>query len=85
MSPKIDQLLSEETQAAVLLRLEIDQHIFADVEITNSIRSDVLEALIAAVFRCRKNKINRSEIYMIAWFKPEIEAILVGAINSHQH
>lgn len=76
VSPKIDQLLSEETQAAVLLRLEIDQHIFADVEITNSIRSDVLEALIAAVFLdAEKNKINRSEIYMIAWFKPEIEAI----------
>lgn len=76
VSAKMDQLVSEETQAAVSLRLELDQHIFADTEITDSMRSDVLEALVAAIFLdAEKNKINRSEMYMIVWFKREIEAI----------
>ncbi|MCD8573695.1 MAG: hypothetical protein LRY30_00740, partial [Gammaproteobacteria bacterium] len=76
VSAKMDQLVSEETQAAVSLRLELDQHILSDTEITDSMRSDVLEALVAAIFLdAEKNKINRSEMYMIVWFKREIEAI----------
>jgi ribonuclease-3 len=76
VSPRMDQLVSEETQASVAVRLNISQHIFTDTAVTSSVLSDVLEAMTAAIFLdAEKNKINRSEMYMTAWFKPEIESI----------
>jgi len=81
MSSRMDQLVSEETQASVAVRLNIGQHIFTDTAISSSLLSDVLEAMTAAIFLdAEKNKINRSEMYMTMWFKPEIEAIF-GKLN----
>ena len=76
VSSRMDLLVSEDTQAAVAEKLAIGQHIFTDASPSASILSDVLEALTAAIFLdAEKNKINRSEMYMVAWFKPEIEKI----------
>ena len=76
VSSRIDLLVSEDTQAAVAEKLAIGQHIFTDTSLSASILSDILEALTAAIFLdAEKNKINRSEMYMMAWFKPEIEKI----------
>jgi ribonuclease-3 len=81
MSSRMDQLVSEEAQANVAVTLNIGQHVFTDTAITSSLLSDVLEAMTAAIFLdAEKNKINRSEMYMTMWFKPEIEAIF-GKIN----
>ncbi len=74
VSSRMDYLVSEDTQANVAEKLSIGQHIFTDASLSASILSDVLEALTAAIFLdAEKNKINRSEMYMVAWFKPEIE------------
>ncbi|MDO8954632.1 MAG: ribonuclease III domain-containing protein [Gammaproteobacteria bacterium] len=74
LSPRINILISADTQADVAKSLCLDKFIFSDVMPTDIILGDVLEALIAAIYLDAAGKMLCSAEHVItSWFKNKIE------------
>jgi ribonuclease III len=69
LSPCVDELVSAQTQIKIAKKLGLKQSIFSAAPITDSMLSDVLEALIAAVYIDGQD---RAVSIIINWFKPAI-------------
>lgn len=78
LSPVVDQLISAETQIKIAKRLQLSKYVLSSASITDRNLSDVLEALIAAMYisaetSSRGVSFGNSVIPIILnWFKPEI-------------
>ncbi len=77
-SPLVDQLVSGETQEKIAKKLQLKKYIFSSAMITDGMLSDVLEALIAAIYVDAEAQSIGTGFYngavpvIIDWFKPEI-------------
>ena len=76
VSSRVDQLVSESTQVRIAERLRLGDHIFSAVVASPSMLSDVLEALISAVFLDAEiKKSNRADKVVVYWYAKEIEKL----------
>lgn len=78
LSPLVDKLVSAKIQIKIAKKLHLHKYVLSSASITEGILSDVLEALIAAIYIDAEAKSIGTSFYnsaapiIINWFKPEI-------------